>query len=75
MTQSRLAPFAKPRLPLLAPVLYAGMRCRITGRAFGGVESYNLTTQLEGLQITFPDIGRGMFEVDFAALANNTECV
>lgn len=63
-----LSSFDHPRLPLWAPVLYKGLRCRISGRTFGRLEYYDLQIKLEGHIHHFHELTRDQFSVDFETL-------
>lgn len=63
-----LSQFKHPRLPLWSPVLFEGLRCRISGRTFGRLEHYDLQVNLEGHLQRFHGLVREQFSVDFETL-------
>lgn len=70
-----LEDFAGARLPLGTPVIYAGLSCRITGRAFGRAPNYDLETTSRGHRLIFPSIGPEAFTIDFARLSGAQPCL
>ena len=63
-----LKQFAQPLLPLGTPVGYAGLACRVTGRAFGGKPRYDLETKVEGNRYIFQNVSPEAFEIGFGEL-------